>query len=244
MTAGSARAPVEKCPFCGVDVRRDRLELHATNVHPGRTLDKKALRRIGSSSLGNRHRRKAAGLPGAPRPMRRWILIGVGVAIAALVVYAVLHIPAPAQAQVGKTAPGFTFTELGGSSRSLSSYEGQPIVLWWIAAFCPSCSQGTQYFAQSYASQYHASGVLLLEIEDNNDLGQPGPSLSSFASQNGYSGQPGWILGEGSAQGTTAYNPNGYLDVYYVINAQGSIVATGQGLSGSFSSALSEAVSS
>lgn len=244
MTAGGARATVEKCPFCGVAVRRDRLEIHAKNVHPGRVLDKAVLRRLRQSSSGSRKRRNDAGLPKAPWSTRRWILLGVGVAILVLVLYAILHIPPAAQAQVGKPAPDFTFNDLSGTSHSLSSYQGQRLVLWWIAAFCSSCSQGTQYFAQSYASQYHTAGVLMLEIEDYNDLGQPEPSLSSFASQNGYSGQAGWILGEGSSQGTNAYNPNGYLDVYYVISAQGSIVATGQGLSGSFSSALQQAVSS
>ncbi len=111
---------------------------------------------------------------------RRWLLIGVGVAVLALVAYAILHVPPAAQAQVDKPAPNFGFSDLSGASLSLKSYLGQPVVLWWVAAFCTSCSQGTQYFAQSYYSQYHTSGVLLLEIEDYNDLGQPGPSLSSF----------------------------------------------------------------
>ena len=84
----------------------------------------------------------------------------------------------------------------------------------------------------------------MLEVEDYNDLGQPGPSLSSFASQNGYSGQSGWILGVGSSAGTNAYNPDGYLDIYYVISPQGNVVSSGQGLSGSFSSALQAAISS
>jgi hypothetical protein len=177
-------------------------------------------------------------------PRSRWILLGVGVAILALVVYAVLHVPPPAQAQAGKPAPDFTFSDLSGTSHALSAYQGHPVVLWWIAAFCSSCSQGTQYFAQSYSSQYHSAGVTMLEIEDYNDLGQPGPSLSSFASQNGYTGQAGWTLGAGSSEGTTAYNPDGYLDLYYVISSEGNVVATGQGLSGAFSSALQQAVAS
>jgi hypothetical protein len=115
------------------------------------------------------------------------------------------------------------------------------VVLWYVALFCSSCLQGSQLFAQQYYSQYHAAGVTLLEIESYNDLGQPGPSLAAFASQIGYSGQPGWILGSGSSSGTNTYNPNGYLDVYYVINAQGTVVASGQGLSDAFGSALQQA---
>ncbi|EQD36222.1 alkyl hydroperoxide reductase/ Thiol specific antioxidant/ Mal allergen, partial [mine drainage metagenome] len=121
---------------------------------------------------------------------------------------------------------------------------GDPLVLWWVATWCSSCTYSTQLFAQSYYSQYHSAGVTLLEIESYNDLGQSGPSLSSFASSNGYSGQAGWVFGTGSASGTSSYNPSGYLDYYYAINAQGTIVAEGADLAGSFSSALQAATGS
>lgn len=170
-----------------------------------------------------------------------WIYAGVGVAVLVLIVYALVRAPGSAPAQVGKPAPDFTFTDLGGSSHTLSSYQGHPVVLWWIATFCGSCSQGTQLFAQSYASQYRSAGVSMIEVESYNNLGQGGPSLSTFASQNSYSNQPGWVMGQGSSGGTTSYNPDGYLDVYYVINSQGSILSSGQNLPGSFGPALQQA---
>ena len=244
MTVGGARGAMENCPVCDTAVRSDRIELHAAKVHPGRAREIAALRRRRARPSTKPLRAGNARRAGGRGPGFRWIWIGVGVAVLALVLYAVLHLPSLGQAQVGKVAPDFTFTTLSGATQSLSSYRGQPVVLWWVAAFCSSCSQGTQYFAQSYAGQYHAAGVTLLEIEDYNDLGQPGPSLSAFASQNGYTGQPGWIIGAGSSQGTTAYNPVGYLDVYFVISPSGSITATGQGLSGSFATALQQAQSS
>lgn len=111
----------------------------------------------------------------------------------------------------------------------------------WEATWCSSCVQGTQIFAQQYYSQYHSAGVTLLEIESYNDLGQPGPSIGTMAIQNGYTGQAGWIIGEGSSQGTSIYNPNADLEYYYVINAQGSIVTQGTPLTGAFGSALSAA---
>lgn len=240
----AAHRATEKCPFCDAPVRRDRLVLHAKNVHPSRTLDRDTrdrLRRFSRGGVPGRGNGKIA--PGL-MTRRRWLLLGVGVAILSLVVYAVVHVPLAAQAQVGKAAPDFTFADLAGTTHSLSSFQGHPLVLWWVALFCSSCGQGTQYFSQSYYSQYHASGVFLIEVEDNSDLGQPGPSLSSFASQNGYSSQSGWVLAEGSQAGTTAYNPNGYLDVYYVISASGTVVASGQVLPGAFSSALQQAVAS
>jgi len=240
----AAHGTTEKCPFCDASVRRDRLELHAKNVHPNRTLEKETVDRLRRSSQGGVPRIGKGKIAPGLMTRRRWLLLGVGVTMIALVVYAVVHVPTVPQAQVGQTAPDFTFADLAGTSHSLSSFQGHPLVLWWVALFCSSCSQGTQYFSQSYYSQYHASGVLLVEVEDYNDLGQPGPSLSTFASQNGYSGQSGWVLGQGSSSGTTAYNPNGYLDVYYVISSSGTVVASGQVLPGAFSTALQQAVAS
>lgn len=79
---------------------------------------------------------------------------------------------------------------------------------------------------------------------DDHDLGEPGPSLSSFASPNGDSEQPEWILAAGYASGTTTCNPRGLFDVYYVLSAQGITVSSGQGLAGVFFAALHAAVSS
>ena len=62
-----------------------------------------------------------------------------------------------------------------------------------------------------------------------------------MADQNGYTGQAGWIIGEGSSQGTSTYNPNADLEYYSVISAQGNVVSQGTSLTGSFGSALSAA---
>lgn len=241
MTPTDARRPTsEKCPHCDVRVRRDRLLTHVARVHPGQSLEPETVKRIRKAS---REASRGSRTPRAPLP-RRWIFAGVGVVIVVLVAYVILHSSASGLARTGGAAPDFTFTGLSGNSHSLSSYKGHPLVLWWVATFCSGCSEGTSYFAQNYYSQYHTEGVTLLEIEDYNDLGQPGPSMSSFATSNGYNGQAGWVMGIGSASGTQSYNPNGYLDVYYVINAQGNIVSSGQVLSSSFSTALQQAVSS
>ncbi len=163
--------------------------------------------------------------------------VAIVVALIALVAYASLRAPAPPTGE----APDFTFTDLAGLAHSLSSYRGHPVVLWWITTFCGSCAQGTQSFAQNYYASYHGAGVQFLELESYNDLGQSGPTIAAFASQNGYADQSGWVMGEGSAQGTSTYNPNSELDLYTVIDSHGVIISSGQDLPGSFSAVLSEA---
>ena len=166
--------------------------------------------------------------------------VALVVVIVVLVAYALLR-GAPTNVGNGATAPDFTFTDPQGASHSLSSFFGKPIVLWWVATWCSSCVQGTHIFAQQYYAQYHSAGVTFLEIESYNNLGQPGPSIGTMAGQNGYTGQAGWIIGEGSSQGTSAYNPDSGLDLYYVISTQGNIVTHGAPLPGSFGAALSAA---
>jgi hypothetical protein len=218
------------------------MERHLTDVHAG----KGSLPAAKAQIKAIREDRRAS-RPQGRRSTGRWDgrrRLGVVVAILAVLIlvvaYALLR-GGPTSVTTGKPAPDFSFTTLSGSTEDLSSFQGHPVVLWWVAAFCSSCSEGTYLFSQTYLSKYQAAGVTLLEVESYQDLGQSGPSLATFASENGYSGQPGWVMGQGSSAGTSLYNPNGYLDVYYVIDSQGIVVGSGQGLSGSFGAALQEA---
>ena len=229
-----------RCPLCETTVRADRLATHVGEVHP-RDKDARSVRKVlqiaeASDPVAPQHRR---------RDDRWWtrgrvIGVAIGVAIVVLVAYALVRAP-PTSVSNNAAAPDFTFSDPQGASHSLGSFFGKPIVLWWVATWCSSCVQGTQIFAQQYYSQYHAAGVTLLEIESYHDLGQPGPSIGTMADQNGYAGQAGWIIGEGSSQATSTYNPSADLEYYYVINAQGDVVTQGTPLTGSFGSVLSAA---
>lgn len=236
------KAPVKKlrCPICETTVRRDRLESHVTAVHPRERKSPsvtRALRNAQESVVVSSRRRRSG-----DRWWTRGRVVGVAivVAVVVLVAYALLRV-APTNVGNGATASDFTFTDPQGASHLLSSFFGKPIVLWWIVTWCSSCVQGTKIFAQQYYTQYHSAGVTFLEIESYNNLGQSGSSIGTMASQNGYTGQAGWIIGEGSSQGTSVYNPSGDLEYYYVISAQGTIVTQGTPLSGSFGAALSAA---
>ncbi len=177
------------------------------------------------------------------RGWTRWRIVGVILAAAAVsgVTYYVLFPPNHPAVNDGSAAPDFSFTTPSGGSSQLSAYVGHPLVLWWVATWCSSCQLATQVFAQQYLSQYENAHVLLLEMEDYNDLGQSGPSISAMASAYGYHGQSGWVLGVGSSSGTSTYNPQDQLDYYYVISGSGVIVSQGAGLGGNFAAALSAA---
>ncbi len=203
--------------------------------------------------MGKKERGKEAR---SPRPVNvraqrsaSWVKHGhkklyalVGVLIIAIVLSAwALSSASVTTVNVGQTAPDFTFTTLNGSSSSLSAYQGHPVVLWWITSWCTSCQDGTKVFAQTYYSQYRSAGVVLLQVESYNNLGQAGPDLNTFGSSYGYSGQTGWVLGLAPQGATTTYNPSGYLDFYYVISSQGLVLGKNPDLPGVFGSALEQA---
>ncbi len=170
-----------------------------------------------------------------------YVFLGVALVVIVLGALALSASPAQGGPRVGQAAPEFTFTDMNSSPSSLAAYRGRPVVLWLIATWCTSCQTGTRLFAQNYYSQYHAAGVVLLQIESYNNLGQPGPSLNEFASTYQYSPQTDWVLGEGSQATTSTYNSAGYLDYFYVVSSQGVIIDAKPDLPQSFGTALQEA---
>lgn len=244
MAKGSRSGTTVRCPACESRIRPDRVRSHLASVHPELLKTPAAQAAI----------RQAESVPPSPRlgkPRRsavsvwsRGRILGIAlvVVIAALAAYALLRPPPVAGVADGAAAPDFSFTTVSGSASSLAAYLGHPVVLWFVATFCSSCGEGTQIFVQQYYASYHTAGVTVLELESyNNDGTGEGPSVSSFASAYGYSGQAGWILGTASSHGTSLYNPQSDLDIYYVINAQGNVVLTGTGLGSNFGGALQAA---
>ncbi len=170
-----------------------------------------------------------------------YVLLGVVLVAIVLGAWSLSFSPGQRALGVGQAAPEFTYTKTDGSQSSLAAYRGRPVVLWLIATWCTSCQSGTTVFVQNYYSQYHAAGVVLLQIESYNNLGQPGPSLKEFASTYSYSGQTDWVLGEGSQASTSTYNSAGYLDYFYVVSSQGTIIDAKPSLPQYFGTALQEA---
>jgi hypothetical protein len=75
------------------------------------------------------------------------------------------------------------------------------------------------------AARLRAAGVQVVEVEDYADPGQPGPGIAQFGRQ--FAGaayrELGWTFGSDSQALTRAYNPQGYLDVYYLLSPSGRV---------------------
>ncbi|MGC8466084.1 MAG: TlpA family protein disulfide reductase [Acidimicrobiales bacterium] len=125
---------------------------------------------------------------------------------------------------VGTTAPNGTITTLSGTTEKVGAFRGRPTLIWFVTTWCSSCQAGTQVMAQN-VSTLAADGVRVVEVENYADLGQKGDSMAVFAKSlaGGEFSNSDWTFGEASATLTHAYNPQAYLDIYYLINAQGKI---------------------
>lgn len=131
---------------------------------------------------------------------------------------------ASAPPSVGDPAPPGTFTTLSGQSVDVASLRGHPTLVWFVSTWCSSCQVGTETVAQNLA-RLQADGVKVDEVELYANLGQSGPSLTAFAKAlaGPEATNPDWTFGTSSASLTRTYDPQSYLDIYYLLNARGQI---------------------
>jgi hypothetical protein len=194
--------------------------------------------------------RPPAGRPGRPgrsprpRALRRrrarrlwWAVTGAAAAVVAAVAVVIAVTASGRTAAAGGTpaaggtalaagsaAPGGSFTTVSGRTETIASLRGHKSLLWFVATWCPSCQAGTQAMA-GQAARLRAAGIQVVEVEDHADLGQPGPGIAAFGRQ--FAGAayhaPGWTFGTASPALTRAWNPQGYLDVYFLLDSAGKV---------------------
>lgn len=196
--------------------------------------------------MSNRARRRQIERTGSSG--RGWGWIPAGLAVLVLVGVFLTHRPVPAPVAttstltpqvssqaptnplpasgpaVGQLATSGSFVTLTGQRVTFASLIGKPTLLWFVTTWCGSCQASTQTIAQnmSFLSQH---GVRVVEMELYDDLGSPGPSLASMQRAVGStaSASDNWIWGTASESTSLRYDPQGYLDIYYLVSARGTI---------------------
>ena len=138
---------------------------------------------------------------------------------------------------IGSRAPDYGFLVANGSTVNLSAYIGHPVLLWFVTTWCPSCAQGSEAINQNYQF-FRQHGIKIVELELYRDLGYSGPAITSFV---GSYAPAAWSNGTvipayAGYNMTAEYDPSGYLDIYYLIAANGTILY----ISGSPSSTLGQ----
>ncbi len=141
---------------------------------------------------------------------------------------------------IGQVAPNIPIKLVNGTNVTLNEFRGRPVVLWFITTGCSSCSQSSQLLKSQYYNQIHSKGAVILTVNLYDNLGTDGFSLKFFANSYGYGlNKTGWIYGTTTQNASYEYDPNAYLDIYYVINSNGTIINEGSPLSTNLNSVVS-----
>jgi len=71
-------------------------------------------------------------------------------------------------ARVGAAAPAFTLSLASGGSVTLDSFKGKPLVITFMASWCPCSNESAPVFKEAY-SKYNPKGVefLMMGIQDS-----------------------------------------------------------------------------
>ena len=97
----------------------------------------------------------------------KYILYAVIIVIALVFIlnfFVLNHAKQSKYLSVGETAPNYTFQLANGSTESLNSYEGKPLILWFVATWCSSCAEGNTVVANNLAF-FKEHNVKILELE-------------------------------------------------------------------------------
>ncbi len=129
-------------------------------------------------------------------------------------------------AKVGALAPDIAFTTVDGSEYQLSDFRGRPVMLWFYASWCPTCQIGTKAVA-GVIDQLKLAEVQIIQLQLYKNLGYPGPTAEEFARQYASSvpRSPNWLWGDASLVASYTYDPQGYPDIYFLIDENGTLQA-------------------
>lgn len=223
----------DACRYCGEELTtEDELYVHWLARHDdglSRVDRKRAESEVGELTFGNRlaHQGPVEAVRNASLSRRH--LLGGGAALAVAGIGGVagntfLGSSSGSKAQTGAPAPQATFTTLSGDTKQLSDYQGQKVMLWLFATWCPSCKQGAQALQDN---NDQLGDMQIIGVKTAGNAGYDGPSVQEFVQSFAPSllDAETWTWGTASQRTTETYNPQDRPDVYYLIDRDGTIQA-------------------
>ncbi|MCL7418310.1 MAG: TlpA family protein disulfide reductase [Halalkalicoccus sp.] len=219
------------CQYCGEELTtEDELYVHWLTRHEGdldRVDRKGAESEVGPVTFGNRlaHQGPVGALRNAHLSRRQLLgagalaLAGVGGVVGSTLFGSSDRASA---ADPGSSAPNASFTTISGKTVQLSDYQGQKRMVWLFATWCPSCKQGAQTL-QNEGDQLREMEIIGVKTAGN--AGNEGPAVREFVQSFAPSllDADGWTWGTASREMTDTYNPENRPDIYYLVDADGTI---------------------
>lgn len=157
-------------------------------------------------------------------------------ALAAVLAAGIAACGAQTVASTGRTeaarqGPNGALTLLDGQSTMLADFRGRPTMVWFVANGCASCAASIPAVAKHLSAFAHANTrVLVLGIYGAfGDGPQARAQLASFGRESAGTkfSDPTWKWGVASSALTTAYDPGGIPDEYFLLDRAGRIAYHG-----------------
>jgi thiol-disulfide isomerase/thioredoxin len=133
-------------------------------------------------------------------------------------------------------AADFNLKTTGGKQVSLESFKGKPLVLWFMAAWCPSCAGQAGAIKQVSSEYGNKINVLVIDLWAAQNIGQSsqglnaetGNDIQAFIAKNG---SPQWNAALDTDRVTIKYGIT-QVDSTIVVDGNGNIVFMNLGPSG------------
>ncbi|MCE4602617.1 MAG: TlpA family protein disulfide reductase [Desulfurococcales archaeon] len=135
----------------------------------------------------------------------------------------------------GAKAPSFTVKDIDGNTVSLEEYRGRSVIIWFMAAWCPSCIYMSNIISQATEGREDVV-VIMIDmwsegfLEKAGILGKPGypppdtvDRLRDFREKYG---RDSWIAVMDDGSLVELYNVR-YIDTVFVVDKDGTIVLGG-----------------
>jgi len=134
------------------------------------------------------------------------------------------------------SAPDFKLTTIDGKQVSLGSFKGKPLILWFMAAWCPSCVGQAGAIKQATTEYGTKLNVLVIDLWAAQNIGdsaqglnaESGNDLQAFIAKNG---NPQWNAALDTDRVTIKYGIT-QVDSTVVVDGNGNIVFRNLGPSG------------
>jgi thiol-disulfide isomerase/thioredoxin len=223
----------DACHYCGAELTtEDELYVHWLARHEDdltRVDRKRAESAVGPLTFGNRlaHQGPIEAVRNTTLD-RRHLLGGGAIAVAGVGVFGLDSVldssSGTKQARVDAQAPPATITTLSGETAQLADFQGQKVMVWLFATWCPSCKEGARVL-ENNSDQLGDMQIIAAKTAGN--AGYEGPSVRQFVESFAPSllDADGWTWGTATQQTTTTYNPQDRPDIYYLIDQNGTIQA-------------------
>jgi hypothetical protein len=138
--------------------------------------------------------------------------------------------PSGGGAVAGRRATG-ALTLIDGKSTTLAAFRGAPVLVWFVENGCASCAASIPAVAKHLPEFSHTrTRVLVLGVYGAFGQGQPARAqLASFGRSTAGPAfaDAAWTWGVASAALTTAYDPGGVPDEYFLLDRAGRTVYQG-----------------